>query len=108
MPLTKEGKPEPRKRGIGATNVVPILYKPWKNKTNSRYKYFVYVKSNNKKGYKKLGFGYKGMDDWRSKTATKEQRARYRARAEGIKNKQGQLTYKDKNTANYWSYNYLW
>lgn len=86
----------------------PVLNKPFKNTTNSRYKYFVYVKTNNKRGYKKLGFGYKGMDDWRSRTATEKQRASYRARASGIKNKQGQLTYKMKDTANYWSYHYLW
>ena len=48
------------------------------------------------------------MDDWRSGKATKEQRKSYRARASGIKNKQGQLTYKMKDTANYWSYHYLW
>lgn len=85
-----------------------ILYKPWKNKTKSRYKYFVYVKASTKKGYKKIGFGYKGMADWRSKTATKEQRKSYRARASGIKNKKGELTYKMKDTSNYWSYTYLW
>ena len=94
MPLDKDGK--------------AILYKPWKNKTKSRFKYFVYVKSDNKRGYKKIGFGYKGMDDWKSGTATKEQRKSYRARASGIKNKKGQLTYKMKDTANYWSYHYLW
>jgi len=94
MPRTKEGK--------------PVLYKPFKNTTSSKSKYFVYVKSDTKKGYKKIGFGYKGMDDWRSGTATKEQRKSYKARASGIKNKKGELTYKDKNTANYWSYNYLW
>mgnify|MGYP005999892385 FL=1 len=94
MPLTKEGK--------------PILYRPWKNTTSSRYKYFVYVKADNKRGYKKIGFGYKGMDDGRSGTATKEQRKSYRARAAGIKNKKGQLTYKLRDTANYWSYTFLW
>ena len=94
MPLDKDGK--------------PILYKPWKNKTGSRYKYFVYVKAPTKKGYKKIGFGYKGMDDWRSRTATKEQRKSYRARASKIKNKKGELTYKMKDTANYWAYHYLW
>ncbi len=94
MPLNKDGTPK--------------LYKPWKNTTKSRYKFWVYVRSDNKKGFKKIGFGYKGMPDWRSKTATKEQRKSYRARASGIKNKQGQLTYKMKDTANYWSFHYLW
>mgnify|MGYP003650983399 CR=1 FL=1 len=55
-----------------------------------------------------LNFGAKGMDDWRSGTATKAQRKSYKARASGIRNKQGQLTYKLKDTANYWSYHYLW
>ena len=30
------------------------------------------------------------------------------ARAKGIKNKSGQLTWKDKNTANYWAVRWLW
>ena len=76
----------------------PKLYKPFKNNTSSKNKYFV----------KRIGFGLKGYDDWRSGTATKEQRKSYRARASGIKNKQGQLTYKLKDTKNYWAYNYLW
>ena len=83
------------------------LYKPFKNSGSGNAKYFVYVKSPSG-GKKKIGFGFKGMDDWRSGTATKEQRKSYRARASGIKNKEGQLTYKLKDTANYWSYNYLW
>ena len=94
MPLDKNGK--------------AILYVPWKNKTNSKFKYFVYVSSDNKKGFKQIGFGDKDYPDWKSRTATKEQRKSYRARASGIKNKQGQLTYKLKDTKNYWSYNYLW
>tara|TARA_R110000824_G_scaffold43491_2_gene127187 strand:- start:1292 stop:1573 length:282 start_codon:yes stop_codon:yes gene_type:complete len=93
MPLTKNGK--------------PILYKPWKSDSKV-YKYNVYVKGDTKSGVKKIGFGRKGYDDWRSGTATKEQRKSYLARAKGIRNKQGQLTYKDKNTSNYWSITYLW
>lgn len=82
------------------------LYKPFPSKKKDK-KYSVYVKGKN--GNKRLiHFGAKGMDDWRSGTATKEQRKSYKARARGIKNKSGQLTYKDKNTANYWSYHYLW
>ena len=86
----------------------PVLYKPFKNTTSSKSKYFVYVKSDNKKGYKKIGFGYKGMDDWRSGTATKEQRKSFRARMKGIKKKDGTFAYKDKNTPAYWALNYLW
>jgi len=86
----------------------PVLYKPFKNTTSSKSKYFVYVKSDTKKGYKKIGFGFKGMDDWRSGTATKEQRKSFRARMKGIKKKDGTFAYKDKNTSAYWALNYLW
>ena len=37
-----------------------------------------------------------------------ERRAQYRARASKIVNNEGQLTYKDKNYANYWAYHLLW
>lgn len=102
MPLDKEGK--------------PILYKPWVNKTKSKFKYFVYVKADNKKGFKKIGFGFKGMEQYKDKGGyyknlnhgDKKRRKRYLSRAKGIKNKKGELTYLDKNTANYWSVNYLW
>ena len=93
MPRTKDNK--------------PILNKPFKSKVKGK-KYSVYVKSNTKKGYKVINFGATGYDDWRSGTATKEQRKSYLARAKGIKNKQGQLTWKDKSTANYWSVRFLW
>ena len=86
MPLDSKGK--------------PILYKPFRGKsTPSTKKFSVYVKSNNKKGYTTIHFGQKGADDFRSGTATKQQRASYLARAKGIK---------DKNTANYWSVRFLW
>ena len=82
------------------------LYKPFKSKVKGK-KYSVYVKGSS--GNPRLiHFGAKGMDDWRSGTATAAQRKSYKARASGIKNKSGALTYKDKNTANYWSYHYLW
>ena len=35
-------------------------------------------------------------------------RAAYLARAKGIKNKKGELTYLNKNSANYYSINFLW
>tara|TARA_R100001369_G_scaffold79532_1_gene109577 strand:- start:2122 stop:2385 length:264 start_codon:yes stop_codon:yes gene_type:complete len=84
-----------------------IFDKPFKSKAKGK-KYSVYVKDNNKKGYKIINFGAVGYDDFRSGTATKEQRKSYLARAKGIKNKEGQLTYKNKKTANYWSVRYLW
>ena len=60
------------------------LYKPFKNTGKGNSKYFVYVKSDSG-GKKKIGFGFKGMDDWKSGTATKEQRKSFRARMKGIK-----------------------
>ena len=95
MPLTKDGK--------------PILNKPFKGKSTPKGKKFsVYVKSNNKKGYRTIHFGAVGYDDFRSGTATKEQRKSYLARAKGIKNKKGELTWKDPTSANYWSVRFLW
>ena len=37
-----------------------------------------------------------------------KRRASYLARAKGIKDKNGNLTYKNKNSANYYSYKFLW
>ena len=102
MPLDKQGK--------------PILYKPWKNTTGSKNKYWVYVKADNKRGYKKIGFGHKDYKHFKDKIGDyksmnhndPERRKRYLLRAKGIKDKQGNLNYKNKNTGNYWSINYLW
>lgn len=38
----------------------------------------------------------------------KERRKRYLARAKGIKDKNGNLTWKDKTSPNYWAIRYLW
>ena len=93
MPLDKKGN--------------PILYKPWKNTGKGVKKFHVYVKSNNKRGYKKISFGDKRYEDF---TQHKDQKRRssYLARAKGIKNKEGKLTWKDKNTPNYWAVHFLW
>lgn len=37
-----------------------------------------------------------------------KRREAYRKRASGIKNAKGELTYKDKNSPNYYSFNFLW
>jgi hypothetical protein len=92
------------------------LYKPFVNTTKSNYKYFVNVKSDNKKGFKKIGFGNKKYQQFKDKLGhyknldhnDKERRNRYLKRARGIKNKEGKLTYKDKNSSNYWSISVLW
>ena len=93
MPRTKEGK--------------PVLNKPFKSKKAGK-KYSVYVKADNKKGYKLIHFGAAGMDDWRSGTATKEQRKSFRARMAGIRRKDGSRAIDDKSSPAYWAYNYLW
>lgn len=100
MPLDKKGN--------------KILYKPWPNTTNAKYKYWVYVKKNDK--IRKIGFGDKSMEQFKDKGGhwsnkdhgDPKRRKSYLARAKGIKNKQGDLTWKDKNSANYWSIRYLW
>ena len=81
------------------------LNKPFKSKVKGK-KYSVFVKDGDK--IKKVNFGSAGMDDWRSGTATKEQRKSFRARMMGIKRKDGSFAYKDKTSPAYWSLNYLW
>ncbi len=82
------------------------LYKPFKSDVKGK-KYSVYVKSASG-GKKKINFGQTGAQDWRSGTASAEKRKSYRARASKIKKKDGSLAVKDKNSANYWAYHYLW
>ena len=53
--------------------------------------------------YKDKGGYYKSLDH-----NDPVRRKAYLSRAKGIKNKKGELTYKDKNTANYWAVNFLW
>tara|TARA_R110001632_G_scaffold40073_2_gene100180 strand:+ start:3688 stop:3966 length:279 start_codon:yes stop_codon:yes gene_type:complete len=92
MPRTASGK--------------PVLYKPFRSKRAGK-KYSVYVKSASG-GTKIIHFGAAGMDDWRSGKATAAQRRSYRARAAGVRKKDGSQAIRDKNSAAYWSYNYLW
>jgi hypothetical protein len=82
------------------------LYKPFKS-TKKGKKFSVYVKSASG-GKRLIHFGATGHPDWRSGSASKEQRKSYRARAAGQKKKDGSQAIKDKNSAAYWSYNYLW
>ena len=79
---------------------MPELYKPFKSTAKNK-RYSVYVKGSDGK-VKKINFGdsrynvyYEHKDKVRQKS--------YLARAKGIKNKKGELTWKDKNTSNYWS-----
>ena len=90
------------------------LYKPFKYVGKLPYKYSVYVKKNGK--IRKINFGNRKYQQYRDKGGhykhlnhgDKERRDRYLKRAKGIKNKEGKLTWKDRNTSNYWSVHYLW
>jgi len=93
MPRTKDGK--------------PVLYKPFKNTGSGFKKMFVYVKNTKTGGIKKIGFGDKRYKDF-TQHRDPVRRKSYLARAKGIRDKNGNLTYKDKNTANYWAIRVLW
>ncbi len=83
------------------------LYKPFKYKGKGVYKMSVYVK-NVKTGKPKLiHFGDKRYQDF-TQHKDQKRRASYLARAKGIKDKEGRLTWKDKNTKNYWAIRTLW
>ena len=85
-------------------NKEKVLYKPFKSTVKGK-KYSVYVMKNGKKT--KINFGDSNMKDFRQHKDEKRRKS-YLARAKGIRNKEGKLTYKDKNTANYWSIKYGW
>ena len=89
------------------------LYTPFLSKSKNK-KYSVYVIKNDKK--KLIHFGDSRMQQFKDKLkhysnldhGDKERRRRYLARAKGIKDKNGNLTWKNKNSANYYSIKYLW
>jgi len=89
------------------------LYRPFKSKAKGK-KYSVYVMKDNKK--RLIHFGDSSMQQFKDKLGSysnldhgdAKRRASYLARAKGIKNKAGELTWKDKNSANYYSVKYLW
>ena len=89
------------------------LYTPFLSKSKNK-KYSVYVIKNDKK--KLIHFGDSRMQHYKDKLGhysnldhgDKERRRRYLARAKGIKDKNGNLTWKNKNSANYYSIKYLW
>ena len=82
------------------------LYKPFKYKGTGVFKYSVYVKSPSGKP-KLIHFGHSRYQDF-TQHKDEKRRASYLKRAKGIKNKEGKLTWRDKNTKNYWSVHYLW
>tara|TARA_R100000388_G_C7240878_1_gene161277 strand:- start:1256 stop:1564 length:309 start_codon:yes stop_codon:yes gene_type:complete len=80
------------------------LYKPYKS-SRANKKGMVYVMRNGKK--KLLHFGDASMLDY-TQHQDQKRRTNYLNRARGIKNKDGQLTYKLKDYSNYWAYTLLW
>lgn len=81
-----------------------ILYQPFPSNSKNK-KFSVYVMKDNKK--KLIHYGDSRYEDY-TQHKDKKRQASYLARAKGIKNKKGELTYKDKNSANYWAVNKLW
>ena len=89
------------------------LYKPFKS-SRPKKKYSVYVLKDGKR--RLIHFGNTDYQHYHDKLGEysnlnhndKERRKRYLSRAKGIKNKRGELTWKDKNSANYYSVKYLW
>ncbi len=65
----------------------------------------VYVMKDGKK--RLINFGDANMEDF-TQHKDKKRRASYLARSGGIKDKNGNLTKNNKNTANYWARKVLW
>jgi len=92
------------------------LYKIFKSSAKNK-KYSVYVKGDNN-NKKLIHFGDTRYKQFKDSTPLKsysnldhndeERRNRYLKRAKGIKNKEGELTWKDKNTSNYYAVKFLW
>ncbi len=76
------------------------LYKPFKSKSKNK-RYSVYVK-NDKGNTKLIHFGDSRYSVY-FEHKDKQRQKNYLSRAKGIKNKKGELTYKDKNTSAYWA-----
>ncbi len=85
----------------------------FKKSTRKGKKYMVKTPSG-----KWIHFGSSSMEQYRDSTGLglyshlnhndKDRRKRYLARAKGIKNKQGKLTWNDPESANYYSVRFLW
>ena len=70
------------------------------------------------KKVRKIHFGDSNMDQYKDSTGLgiysnknhldKKRQESYLARAKGIRNKNGEYTWKDKSSANYYSVKYLW
>ena len=86
-------------------NIKPKLYEPFPSNSPKK-KYSVLVKNGDK--FKLIHFGSKGSKDYRSGTATLQERDAYRARASKIKKKDGTFAINDKNSPAHFSYYYSW
>ncbi len=98
------------------------LYTPFyddKTPPNKKYSVLVKIKTDDGKSkIKRINFGDSNMEQFRDSTGLgvwshldhgdKKRRQNYLRRAKGIKNKAGELTYKDKTSPNYYSVRYLW
>jgi hypothetical protein len=80
------------------------LYKPVKSTRVSK-KGMVYVVKDDK--VRLIHFGDANMEDFTQHNDEKRRKS-YLARAKGIRNREGNPTYLDKNMANYYSVRYLW
>ena len=83
-----------------AINVYGAKNLEYSNRMNK--KYMVTLKNGNN-----IHFGDPRYKDYLTHQGWKRRRL-YRKRASNIKDKNGNLTYKDKNSANFWSYHLLW
>lgn len=80
------------------------LYRPVKS-SNPKKKGMVYVKKDGSK--KLLHFGDSSMKDF-TQHKDKQRKKNYLTRSAGIKDKSGNLTANNKNSANYWSRKINW
>ena len=80
------------------------LYKPFPSMAKNK-KFSVYVMKDGKK--KLIHYGDSRYEDF-TQHKDKKRRESYLKRAKGIRDKKGNLTWKDKNSANYWSVHRLW
>ena len=83
---------------------VKPLYKPYKSDKSGK-KGMVFVKKDNNK--RLIHFGDANMLDF-TQHKDKDRRKSYLARSGGIRDKSGNLTANNKNSANYWSRPILW
>ena len=90
------------------------LYEPFVSSSKNK-KYSVYVKDNND-NKKLIHFGDKRYQHYEDKIGfysnlnhyDKERRRLYLKRSKKITDKNDNLTYKNKNSSNYWSIKFLW